>query len=128
MGLDAWRTFLGRNVAELQRRLHGDLRLVACGVSRIGGGCVLWLDCEGLGSRRVPAGAWRGRARLAGPLAASADDPSARRRARLALAEALADIAARSGRGVGLWRAEGGTGAARRSGSRSARASSPGGG
>jgi len=118
--LDAWRTFLGRSAAGLQRRLRGDLRLVACGLFRTAGGCVLWLDCVDAGA----AVGWRGRARLGVPPDAAEDDPLVRRRLRLALAEALADIAVRSGTGVALWRGEG----ARRAGSRPARASSQAGG
>ena len=112
MPREDWTGYLRRHVARLQLSIREDLRLVAWGITRAAGGDRLWLDCERVGARSgVP---WRGWARLP-----RAGRGRGRRGLLLALAQALSDIACRSGTGVGLWREP------RRAVSPPARASSP---
>ncbi len=101
---DDWKGYLRRDIETLQLALREDLRLVSWGVSRTSGEYALWLDCQRVGERSGTAAVWRGRAPLPRTWARSARDAIYRRGLLLALAQALADIACRSGAGVGLWR------------------------
>ncbi len=80
-----------RALDELRRHLRPGLVLRRGGLTRGRDACVVWLECEGPGAR-----VWRARGRVP----TEADD----RALHLALADALADLAGRSGAGVALWR------------------------
>jgi hypothetical protein len=83
------RRLLRHGLDDLQRHLRSDLTLRDGGLSSVNGGYAVWLECEG-------AAVWRGEGRV--PRSAN------RRGLQLALADALADVAGRSGVGVMLWR------------------------
>lgn len=85
------RRFLRRGLDDLQQHLRSDLTIRDGGLSRARSGYMVWLECEG-----ASAAVWRGQGRV----------PSGafRRGIQLALADALADIAGRSGAGVMIWK------------------------
>jgi len=85
------RRFLRCGLDDLQRHLRSDLTLRDGGLSRVRGGYAVWLECEG-----ASAAVWRGQGRV--------PHGAFRRGLQLALADALADIAGRSGAGVMLWK------------------------
>lgn len=89
---------LRRALDELRRHLCPDLTLRDGGLSRRRDACVVWLECEGPGDR-----IWRAHGR-----APSAPNAPHDRGLHLALADALADLAGRSGAGVALWRDQAG--------------------
>jgi hypothetical protein len=98
-----WTRQLHRDIEKLQRALREDLRLVSWGISRAQDEYSLWLDCRRVGARPGVAAVWRGRAPL--PRAwGRAGGVAPRRGLLLALAQALSDIACRSGTGVKMWR------------------------
>ena len=85
------RRFLRRGLDDLQQHLRSDLTLRDGGLLRARGGYTVWLECEG-----ASAAVWRGQGRV--PRGAI------RRGLQLALADALADIAGRSGAGLMIWK------------------------
>jgi len=96
-----WTRYLHRDIQKLQLALREDLRLVAWGVSRTAGDYALWLECQHVGET---AAVWRGWAPLPRAWARKTKTAMSRRGLLLALAQALSDIAGRSGSGVRLWR------------------------
>lgn len=99
-----WKRYLRRDIEKLQLAIREDLRLVSWGVSHTAGEYALWIDCQWVGERSGTVAVWRGRAPLPRTWARNARDAFCRRGLLLALAQALADIACRSGAGVRLWR------------------------